>query len=494
MGVTLHLDSTFDGTGMVSGAEVRASPLYAQKGYGGNPSFYVADELDNVYAFDGTTGKLQATVNVGTGVTTEPCFASHKVGIRGTPAIDAASGMMVLDAASGGGTISKHTIWGLPVGTLSKTSGGAWSLDVSTLSDPVVGNFVATDENQRGAVLIVNGVAYVAYGGFIGDCGNYHGWVVGVPVTGPTAANPAKVWASPSEDTGIWAPSGLSSDGTSIYGATGNPPLTPSSSNNAHYGVYSFSLLRFQAGPTFTGAGATFSTNTSDYWLAVKPGCATSTTGTPIPQNGGTTCNVDTADDDLGGSSPLIVNPSGGTAIVQLGKDGEEYVLDATKPLGGAASPTIGSASVYSGSITGGPASANIGGTQYIVMVGNGGQGANCAKGSGELVVTTLDTSNASKPIASAWCADPGGGGAPIVTTSDGTNDAMVWVAGGLGTNDAAATGASANQLHAFDLATGQSVLAGSDTFANVRHFTSPIVVNGRILVAGDSRLYAYKP
>ena len=33
-----------------------------------------------------------------------------------------------------------------------------------------------------------------------------------------------------------------------------------------------------------------------------------------------------------------------------------------------------------------------------------------------------------------------------------------------------------------------------SDPFVNVRHFTTPIVVHGRIFVAGDSRLYAYKP
>jgi hypothetical protein len=154
-------------------------------------------------------------------------------------------------------------------------------------------------------------------------------------------------------------------------------------------------------------------------------------------------------------------------------------------------SPSIGSLKVMSSGISGGPASANVAGTQYIVMVGNGSNGTACAKGSGELVATTLDPSNAATPIASAWCADPGGGGSPIVTTSDGTNDALVWTAGTATTNDG--TGGD-NQLHAFDLATGQSVLSGSDTFANVRHFTSPIVVHGRILVAGDARLYAYTP
>jgi hypothetical protein len=491
-GAMLHLDSSFDGTGLATNTEVRASPLYAEKGYGGNPSFYVADESDNVYAFDGTTGKLQGSVNLGTGVTREPCGFSHLVGIRGTPAIDTASGMMVLDAVTGsGGTISKHTIWGVPTSTLSKTT-GAWSLDVSTLTDPVVGAFVPGNENQRGAVLIVGDTAYVPYGGFIGDCGTYHGWVVGVPVTGPTSARPAKVWASPSVDTGIWAVGGLSSDGTNIYAATGNPPLQRSASNSENFGVYSFSLIRFQAGPTFTGAGATFSTTTSDYWLGVKSGCMVGPTGTPPNVDGGMQCNFDTSDEDLGGSAPLIVNPpSGGTAIVQLGKDGDEWALDATKALGGAVSPSIGTLQVMQSDITCGPASASVGGTQYIVMIGNGSNGTGCGKGSGSLVVTTLDPTNTAKPIASAWCGNPGGGSSPIVTSSDGTNDALVWTAGAAVTNDG--TGGD-SQLHAFDIATGQAVLAGSDPFANVHHFTSPIVVHGRIFVAGDSRLYAYAP
>ena len=51
--------------------------------------------------------------------------------------------------------------------------------------------FVASNQNQRSAVLIVGGIAYVAYGGFIGDCESpnpYHGWVIGVPVATGTGA------------------------------------------------------------------------------------------------------------------------------------------------------------------------------------------------------------------------------------------------------------------------------------------------------------------
>jgi hypothetical protein len=456
-GKTLHLDSTFDGSGIAG--QVRASPLYVEKGFGGNPTFYVVDESDNVYAFDGTTGKLlKPKTNLGTGPTTEPCGAGHNIGIRGTPAIDTASGIMVLDAATGSGaTVAKHTIYGLKISDLST----AWSLDVSTLSDPTAGAFSPGHENQRSAVLIVGGIAYVTYGGFIGDCGTYHGWVVGVPVATGTGA---KAWATPSTESGIWAPGGAASDGTNVYVATGNPGAftAPGPYNGWNGG---FSLVRFQSGPAFSGAMA-------DFWVAINDG----------------------GDQDLGGSGPLFVNPAGASpVVVQLGKDGYEYALDPTKALGGRVSPSIGALHVMNDEITCGPAWASVAGTTYVVMVGNnsGSGGAGCPKGSGELVVTKLDVTNKATPITMVWCANPGGGGSPIVTSSDGTGDAMVWTAGTTTRNDG---GGGDNQLHAFDLATGQAVLAGSDAFSGVRHFTSPIVVHGRMILAGDTKLYAYKP
>jgi hypothetical protein len=449
---TIHIDSTFDGTGIHG--EVRASPLYAEKGYGGAPTFYVADESDNVYAFEAGGGGLLKTVSLGTGATTEPCGNVHDVGIRGTPAIDPVTGIMVLDAATGtAGAVSGHTIFGLRTSDLST----AWSLDVSTLSDPVAGPFLAAYQNQRSAVLIVGSTAYVTYGGFGGDCGTYHGWVVGVPVANGAGA---RTWATPATYSGIWAPGGASSDGQNIFVATGNGPLVGTAWGGA------FSVVRLQAGPTFSGAA-------SDYWVAIN----------------------DTSDDDLGGSGPLVVNPPGAMPyIVQLGKDGTEYLIDTSKPLGGFTSPTLGAARVMNDNIVCGPAWARIAGTTYVAMVGNsvGSGGAACPAGtSGELVVTTVDPADASSPIATAWCANPQGAASPIVTSSDGSADALVWVAGALVTNDKVGND---NQMHAFDLVTGAVVVGGSDPFASVHHFTSPIVVHGRLFVAGDTRLYAYRP
>ena len=85
-----------------------------------------------------------------------------------------------------------------------------------------------------------------------------------------------------------------------------------------------------------------------------------------------------------------------------------------------------------------------------------------------------------------AWCASNGGQGSPIITTTDELGSgALVWTAGAAGTN----------KLHAWDAVTGAVVFNGGvDTFAAVRPFTSPIAVKGRIIVAGDNRVYAFRP
>ncbi len=86
------------------------------------------------------------------------------------------------------------------------------------------------------------------------------------------------------------------------------------------------------------------------------------------------------------------------------------------------------------------------------------------------------------------WCVTSNGGGSPSITTSDGTSDPMVWVF----TADVGAAG----KLYSWDLTTGAPVFTGgatTDTSANVRRFTAPIAVHGRIFVGGDNQLYAYK-
>jgi hypothetical protein len=455
-GKTLHVDPSFDGTS-VTGA-VYASPLYVENGPQGKGTFYVVTGSDTVHAIDEATGAKVWSRSAGTqaGMSGGGCGnLGGNVGIIGTPAIDEASRVIVFDAATAtnmGGVVKTHTIYAWSIDDNHEV----WHLDISTMSDPVVGALQATYEQQRSAVLIVGGVAYVAYGGYWGDCGPYHGWIVGVPLSGPAGA---KAYATPAVQCGMWGAGGPASDGTSIFVATGNGGTL---AQGAWGGAYS--ALKFGAGPVFAGGAA-------NYWHAVNL----------------------SGDVDLGGSMPLVVDaptltPS--ALLVQLGKDGTAYLIDRNN-MGGETSP-VAAAQVMNDEISNAAAWATIPSGTYIAMVGNnGGMGSNCPNGtSGDLVVAKLDPAAANK-VTTAWCADNLGGGSPSITTSNGSSDAIVWTMG----TDTGFTSTPSNQLHAWDLETGNRIVPGSDTLpTTTRHFTAPIFVNGRVILTGDNRLYALKP
>ena len=453
---------------------VWASPIYVENGVGGNGTYYVATESNNVYAFDETTG-AQAWPVKNFGAPAEgggnntlfagagQCGNINPLGITGTPAIDLATRIMVFDAVTGTGqtpnTIKTHTIYGISIDDGSTK----WSLDASTLSDSTGLMFSPPPQNERSAVLIVNGVAYVVYGGHVGDCGNYHGWVVGVPLTGTGV----KAWATQEERAGIWGVGGAASDGTSIYVTTGNGTGV---AGNCGTGVAtgpwqdSEALLRLGAGPTFSGAPADYFALAN--WFADD-------------------CN----DNDLSGSGPLVIDDPAmtpTTLALGQGKDGFLYLVDRTD-LGGI-SPAkytagVGAIQASTGEISNGSAWATVGGTTYVVLRPNGNNpGFGCASGNGDLVGVKIDPKAAEK-MTVLWCADSGGSGSPIITSSDGTNDGLVWTYGAAGDNE----------LHAFDLATGTPAFSSAAVGgATVHNFSTIAEVKGRIIVQGNGGLYAF--
>jgi hypothetical protein len=448
MGTTLKIDTTFAGT--VTG-NIYASPLYVENGVGGKGTFYVVTESNNVYALDETTGASSvASKSAGTPAGSTGCGASNikPLGITGTPAIDLASRTIVFDsatAASANGPLAKHTIYAWSIDDFSQK----WAFDVTTLKDPSNVAFATTLQNQRSAVLIVNGIAYVTYAGHYGDCGAYRGWVVGIPLASTQAnvASQVKTYVVPASQSGMWAPGGPSSDGTSIFVATGN-------GDNGATWQGAFSVIRLGAGPTFTAG-------TTNYWHAV----------------------MDTGDEDLGGSGPLVVDSPAITPsklLVQLGKDNNAYVVDRTT-MGGEMSP-LSTLKASTGEISNAAAWATTSTATYVAMVSNGGSAAaNCKKGSGNLGIVAIDST---AQITVPWCANAGGNGSPSITSSDGTNDMLVWTVATEGNG----------QIHAWDLESGTEVVTGSDALSGTRHFTTPIFVHGRAFAVGDGRLYALKP
>jgi outer membrane protein assembly factor BamB len=465
---TVHNDTTFDGT--VDG-NAYTTPLYADPSLCGKGLVYFATQNNNVYALDEATGTPVWKVSLGTPAQQSGagCGDVSPIGVTGTPAIDPATKTLVVDAAiaDAGGNIGSHTVFGIdacngfPAGGMPK-----WSVNLSMVKDSMGRAFTPQPQNQRGAALILNGNAYFVFGGHIGDCSGYNGWVMSIPLDGNVAN--ARGWRTDSDQSGIWGPGGAASDGQSIFVTTGN----------IHDGTFgqswagSESLMRLGLDLSFTGpccGGTAGSTNTADYF-------------TPANWD-----NLDRNDTDMSGSGPLVIDAPSMTPsalVMAMGKDGNLYLVDRSG-FGGIGATIVGQSHVLDGEISNAGAFATVGGSTYVVMRpnGTGNVGSGCMTGSGDLVAVKLDMTAPNK-MATIWCANSGGNSSPVITSSDGANDAMVWIAGAEGDS----------QLHAFDLLTGTQVFAGGSV-NNMRHLSSSLLVaNGRIYAAGDGKVYALKP
>ena len=208
----------------------------------------VATETNRVYALNAGTGNVIWQRSVGTPVTSGlPCGNINPLGITGTPVVDLASRSLFFDAMIAGATI-KHLIFSFNVDTGATRSG--WPVDVNAKARYNGLTFTSSIQNQRGALGFLNGVVYVPYSGHWGDCGNYHGWVVGVPISNPSTVT---AWATSAIGGGIWGHGGVASGGTNMFVITGNTFQT-----RGHWGGGE-AIIRLQPGPVFSG-------NPTDYW------------------------------------------------------------------------------------------------------------------------------------------------------------------------------------------------------------------------------------
>ena len=172
--------------------QVYASPLIA------DGRVFVATEHNSVYALDPTTGQVRWHRNVGRPVplSTLPCGNIDPLGITGTPVYDPTARRVYAVAETRVNGRVHHDLVGLDAATgkvLLRRSADAPNQDPEPMQ-------------QRAALSLIGGVVYVAYGGLAGDCGDYHGYVAGVPVdkTRPLAFFRVPV----GREGGIWAPPG----------------------------------------------------------------------------------------------------------------------------------------------------------------------------------------------------------------------------------------------------------------------------------------------
>src|SRR5437667_6200917 len=298
----LTRDLNFDGT--ISG-HVYAQPLYVEGGPNG-PMVIAVTESNNVYALHADTGlPIWSRTDIGPAVTSGlPCGNINPAGITGTPVVDLTSRRLFFDALIDGAT-KKHFIYSLDVDTGVTTPG--WPVDVNATASYNSINFSSLAQEERGGLALVNGIVYVSYSGYLGDCGNYHGWVVGVNINNPSTVGG---WATTAIGGGIWGHGGVASDGTNMFVVTGN---TFNTGGNWMGGE---AIVRLQAGPIFTG-------QPTDYWA---------------PTNW---LSLDNTDTDLGGVSATVVDVPGANPsqlVLALGKDGNAYLVNRNN-LGGIASP-----------------------------------------------------------------------------------------------------------------------------------------------------------
>jgi hypothetical protein len=312
-------------------------------------------------------------------------------------------------------------------------------------------------------------MVYVPFGGYFGDCGDYHGWVVGVPTARPDGQ---QAFVTPTHrEGGIWATGGLAADAAAnLYAATGN-------SDSRGRVDLSNSVIRFATAPRLA-----FSGRAADFFA---------------PSN---FVALNETDSDLGSSAPLVLPRQEGSTTPDLvfiaGKQGVGYLINRVEMGGVSRGDGIEGEGVYSrclfGDCRGGrpkvfSASAYWDGGsagRLILVPGHGDQPGGC-RGSGGVVALRLDVAPSThvSTFRTAWCSpsmsDPG---APAVSgvAPDG---GLVWVVD---------TGPAV--LFALDARTGEAVYhsGGKDGLGGAHRFITPAVVDGRVYIGAGEAIFAY--
>lgn len=448
----LRKDSAFNAT--VAGPTY-AQPLYFEGGPSGQDLVIVATEQNEVTAFSAADGSIVWRQTLAPPVSRGlPCGNINPLGATGTPAIDASSRTLYVAAMTSG---PKHQVFALSLDDGSSRAG--FPVDLSTVRSGTLA-FNSAEQNQRGALLILNNMLYVPYGGHFGDCGQYHGWVIGVPLD---ASSAPIAFATKAHAAGIWAPGGLASDGTSVFAATGNS-MSDLGGLFSSPATWSHGNAILRLGPDLQTIAESA---TADFFAA---------------QNW---AEFDQGDLDLGGSGPLLFTATGtdpSELVMALGKNGGAYLLsrDNLGGMGGMLDmKMVARGGPLGGMINAATAYATPSGTFVAFRAVQ--QISGCGSGSGYVGALKINPSGPPR-MDVAWCAGDNSTSSTIATTTDGMSDSIVWYMAG-------------RKLFGFNGETGETVFDGggaNDSIGSPNKFQTPIVAKGRIFIASDSSLLAF--
>ncbi|MGD0141525.1 MAG: hypothetical protein ABSC92_00035 [Rhizomicrobium sp.] len=425
---------------------IYAQPLYYRAEGASHGVVIVATESNSVYALDDRSGKTvwKTQLRASVPLSDLPCGNIDPDGITGTPVIDPVAGVVYLDALTKTSAGPRHMVY-----ALSLTDGSIvpnWPLDIQMALASAGVTFSSSTQGERSALLLSGNDLYVTYGGNYGDCGTYNGTVVQLQTQTPQLL---ASWQTRANGGGIWAQGGIAGDGNSLFVTTGN-------TMGASHWMDGEAIIRLRP-------GLVHSTNRNDYFT---------------PSNWK---DLDNSDEDLGGTEALPISiPVAGSKpalrVIAFGKDGNAYLADRTH-LGGIGGAIQVMPASYDAIRT---APAVYQGTSTTMVAYTNSGDSQCSFNN----VTMLNVAaSGSAPMSFAWCAALNGAGAPIVTTTDGTSNAIVWVVGAEGDN----------MLHGFNALTGAVVFSGTGTqMNNLNHFATILVARSRLYVAADNKVYAF--
>src|SRR6185437_12494929 len=430
---------------------------------------YLATEHDSVYAFDadGTvTSPLWhvSFIDPANGITTLSSTLvgssdpGPETGITSTPVIDASTGTLYVVSQRVNHSVVETHLHALDIKTGAEKFGGPVKIQ-ATIKGTGDGNvngqisFNGAKEHQRPGLLLDNGTVYIAFAS-LNDNNPYHGWVFAYDAG--TLSQLAVFNASPNGGrAGIWqAGSGLASDGSAIYLATGNG--------------------------TFESSGPDYGNS----YVKLSSGLSVLDFFTPFNQS-----TLSSQDLDLG-SSGLIVAPDQSGAhphiLVGSGKSGDIYVVDRDS-MGHVMSTSNSQIVQYL------PRALGVNPSGSDQFFGNGAywNGNVYFVGSiDKLKQFTLSGGLLStSPIHQSPTVLSSGRSAEPSISSNGTSNGIVWVI---------QSNAGNAVLHAYKATDVSQELynstkAGSrDTAATVMKFSTPTVVNGKVFIGTKNELDVY--
>jgi PQQ-like domain len=319
---------------------------------------FVGTENGTVYDLAASSGSVLWSDHLATPVPSSalPCGdISPTVGITSTMVIDPSRNELFASSARYVGATVEHWVYAIDLSDHAV----AWSRDVDQPG------WTAAAQLQRTGLALSAGHVIVSFGGNYGDCGFYHGWVIGVPESGSGSLLAYEVPTA--REGAVWAPAGVSVNAAGdVYAVTGNGAALPGQPFDFGDAVIELSPqlteLQYFAPTTWAqdnaddldlSSTAAILLGTNQLFIVGKEQIAYLLDAGGLRGIGGQVASVPVCN-SRGGNAYLapdvyVVCPDDGTVVqVRVGAASLTRGWTWTSPTGGASSPTIAGGVLWS--------------------------------------------------------------------------------------------------------------------------------------------------